>query len=123
MRRSNSDGLGFGARVLGTTLWYFSLSHESHCISHCTLTGRIIEYNICAFGIKSFHLAQRFKKLTKKMFLIFLNNSLFISMCILRDLPQQKNPRALSGGSFPNFICSHVPMGIFLLYETGKKRR
>jgi hypothetical protein len=31
-------------------------------------------------------------------------------MCILRDLPQQKEPRELRcWGSYPNFICSHVP--------------
>ncbi len=41
-----------------------------------------------------------------------VNNSLLISMCILRDLPQQKNLRALCRGSSPNFICSHVPMEI-----------
>jgi hypothetical protein len=42
-------------------------------------------------------------------------------MRILRDLPQQKNPRVLCRGSSPNFICSHVPMEIFLFYEIGKK--
>jgi hypothetical protein len=50
------------------------------------------------------------------------NNSLLISMCILKDLPQQKNPRVLCNwGNSPNFICSHIPMEIFLFYETGKK--
>jgi hypothetical protein len=42
-------------------------------------------------------------------------------MCILRDLPQQKNPRALCQGSSPNFVCSHVPMEIFLFYKMRKK--
>ncbi len=34
----------------------------------------------------------------------------FISVCILRDLPQQKNPRLLCQRSSPNCTCSHVPM-------------
>ncbi len=46
----------------------------------------------------------------------------FISMCILRDLPQQKNPRPLCCRSSPNFICSCVPTKIFLFYEMGKKQ-
>jgi hypothetical protein len=49
------------------------------------------------------------------------NNSLLISMCILKDLPQQKNPRVFfCWGNSPNFICSHIPMEIFLFYEAGK---
>jgi hypothetical protein len=44
-------------------------------------------------------------------------------MCNLRDLPQQRNPRALCRGELPNVICSHVPMEIFLFYETGKKQK
>ncbi len=55
------------------------------------------------------------------------NNSLFISMCILRDLPQQKkNPRALlCEGSSLNFMCSPVPfpMGIFLFLPNEKEAR
>jgi hypothetical protein len=51
----------------------------------------------------------------------YVNNSLFISMCILREIPQTNNPRALCQGSSPNFICSHDPMEIFLFYEIGKK--
>ncbi len=47
-------------------------------------------------------------------FTSIINNSLFISLCILRDLPQQKNPRVVCQGSSPNFICSHVPMEIFV---------
>ncbi len=35
-----------------------------------------------------------------------INNSLFVSMCILRDLPWHKNPRALCWGSSP-LPCSH----------------
>jgi hypothetical protein len=42
-------------------------------------------------------------------------------MCILRDLPQQKNPKVLCLESSPNFICSHVPMEIFLFYEKRKE--
>jgi hypothetical protein len=37
-----------------------------------------------------------------------INNSLFISMSILRELP--------------NFICSHIPLEIFLIYKMGKKQ-
>jgi hypothetical protein len=37
-------------------------------------------------------------------------------LCILRDFPQQKNPRVVCQGSSPNFICSHVPMEIFLFF-------
>jgi hypothetical protein len=51
-----------------------------------------------------------------------LNNALFISMCILRDLPQQKNPRVLCRGSSPIFIYSHIHMEIFLFYKMGKKQ-
>ncbi len=51
----------------------------------------------------------------------YVNNSLFISVCILRDLPQQKNPRVLCWGSSLNYICSHVPMEIFGFYEMRKK--
>jgi hypothetical protein len=44
-----------------------------------------------------------------------IKTSLFISLCILRDLPQQKIPRELSGGGDPAiFLCSHVPMNRFL---------
>jgi hypothetical protein len=39
----------------------------------------------------------------------------------LRDLPQQKNPKALWLGSSLNFICSHVPMEIFIFYELRKQ--
>jgi hypothetical protein len=51
-----------------------------------------------------------------------INNSLLISMCILRELPHQKNPKVLCRGSSPNSICSHIPMEIFIFYGTGKKR-
>jgi hypothetical protein len=46
-------------------------------------------------------------------------------MCILRDLPQQKkNPRALScQGSSLNFMCSHVPMEIFLFLRNEEKNK
>jgi hypothetical protein len=33
----------------------------------------------------------------------YVNNSLFIPMCILREIPQAKNPRALCQGSFLQF--------------------
>ncbi len=40
--------------------------------------------------------------------------SLFISLCILRDLPHQKIPRELCSGGEPTiFLCSHVPMERF----------
>jgi hypothetical protein len=40
--------------------------------------------------------------------------SLFISLCILRDLSQQKIPRELGGVGDPAiFLCSHVPMERF----------
>jgi hypothetical protein len=39
-----------------------------------------------------------------------VKTSLFISLCILRDLPQQKIPRELCGGGDSTiFLCSHVP--------------
>jgi hypothetical protein len=43
-------------------------------------------------------------------------------MCILRDLLKQKNPKPLCQGSSPNYICSHIPMEIFLFYKVGKKQ-
>jgi hypothetical protein len=49
-----------------------------------------------------------------------VNNSLFISMCILRDLPQQKNPRESYVGGAPTIL--YVPMEIFLFYKMGKKQ-
>jgi hypothetical protein len=40
--------------------------------------------------------------------------SLLISLCILRDLPQQKIPLELcGGGDLLTFLCSHVPMERF----------
>jgi hypothetical protein len=39
------------------------------------------------------------------------------NLYIMRDLPQQKNPRALCWQSSPNFICSHVPMEIFYFLQ------
>jgi len=48
-----------------------------------------------------------------------VNNSLFI----LRDLPQQKNLRALCLGSSPNFICSHVSMEIFIFRKCEEIKR
>jgi len=40
--------------------------------------------------------------------------SLLISLCILRDLPQQKISLELCGGGDPLiFLCSHVPMERF----------
>jgi hypothetical protein len=49
-----------------------------------------------------------------------INNSLFICMCILRDLPKQKNPGPLCRGNFPSFMCSHVPMEIFFSMKWQK---
>jgi hypothetical protein len=43
------------------------------------------------------------KKLHASKFFTNINNSLFISMYILKDLPQQKNPRPLCPGSSPKF--------------------
>jgi hypothetical protein len=41
----------------------------------------------------------------------YIKTSLFISLCILRDLPQQKITRELcSGGDCAIFLCSHVLM-------------
>jgi hypothetical protein len=39
----------------------------------------------------------------------------------LRDLPQQKNLRGDMLGELPNFLCSQVPMEIFLFHKIGKK--
>jgi hypothetical protein len=60
-------------------------------------------------------------KLETTRLIAYINNSLFILMCILRDLPQQKNPMGLCWGELPIFIGSHIPMEIFLFGETGKK--
>jgi len=44
----------------------------------------------------------------------YIKTSLFISLCILRDLPQQKITRELcSGGDRAIFLCSHVLMEQF----------
>jgi hypothetical protein len=44
----------------------------------------------------------------------YIKTSLFISLCIFRDLPQQKITRELcSGGDRTIFLCSHVPMEQF----------
>jgi len=51
-----------------------------------------------------------------------LGKQLPFYFCVyFEGLPQQKNPRVLSWGSSPNFICSHVPMEIFLFYEMRKR--
>jgi hypothetical protein len=43
-----------------------------------------------------------------------MKTSLFISLYILRDLPQQKIPRELIGKGDPAiFLCSHDPMERF----------
>ncbi len=45
---------------------------------------------------------------------MILKTSLFTSLCILRDLSQQKIPRELSGGGDPPiFLSSHGPMERF----------
>jgi hypothetical protein len=60
-------------------------------------------------------------------FLFDCENLSFISLCILRDLPQQKIPRELSGGGDPPiFLCSHVPMERFFEgtdQENSKQQR
>jgi hypothetical protein len=44
----------------------------------------------------------------------YIKTSLFISLRILRDPPQQKIPWELCGGGDPAiFLCSHVPMKRF----------
>jgi hypothetical protein len=51
-----------------------------------------------------------------------LHKQLPFYFCVyFEGLPQQKKPRVLCWGSSPNFICSHVPMEIFLFYEMRKK--
>ncbi len=50
----------------------------------------------------------------KEVQLGHVKTSLFISLCILRDLPQQKIPRELRGGGVSIiFLRSHVPMERF----------
>jgi hypothetical protein len=45
---------------------------------------------------------------------LYVKTSLFISLCILRDLPQQKIPRELlQRGRSCYILCSHVPMERF----------
>jgi len=45
---------------------------------------------------------------------LVLKTSLFISLCILWDLPQQKIPRELCNRGDPAiFLCSYVPMERF----------
>jgi hypothetical protein len=42
---------------------------------------------------------------------MYVKTSLFISLCILRDVLQQKIPRELcGGGDLTIFLRSHVPM-------------
>jgi hypothetical protein len=52
-----------------------------------------------------------------------INNSHFISMCILRDLCQQKNPRELCQGSSPNLDVPIFPWNLFFptKWERSKK--
>ncbi len=57
-----------------------------------------------------------------------VKTSLFISFCIFRDLPKQKNPRELCGeGDSTIFLCSHIQMEIFFdgtdQENSEKKRR
>jgi hypothetical protein len=46
-----------------------------------------------------------------------------ISMCILRDLAQLKNPRGLCRGSSANFSCSHNPTKIISFLGNMKESR
>ncbi len=55
------------------------------------------------------------KQVLGQRFCLLVNNSLFISLSILRDLPHPNNPRPLCRGSSPNFMCCNVPMEMFLL--------
>jgi hypothetical protein len=53
-----------------------------------------------------------------------VNNSICISMCILRDLPQPNNHRALCQRSSPILLLPiYIPMEIFLFHEPRKKPR
>jgi hypothetical protein len=55
-------------------------------------------------------------KIIHKMYFVYVKTSLLISLCILRDLPQQKVPLEECGGGDPLiFLCSHVPMERFLM--------
>jgi hypothetical protein len=45
-----------------------------------------------------------------------INNPHFIAMCILRDLPKQKNPRGLCQGSSPNLDVPIFPWNLFFPY-------
>jgi hypothetical protein len=51
----------------------------------------------------------------------YIKTSLFISLCILRFLPQQQITRELcSGGDCTIFLCSHVLMEHFLMGRIRK---
>jgi hypothetical protein len=53
-----------------------------------------------------------------------INNSHFISMCILRDLPQQKNPKDLCQGSSHNLDVPIFPWNfIFSLLNEKEARK
>jgi hypothetical protein len=52
-----------------------------------------------------------------------LNNSLFIFYVYFEGSPAAEEPYGAMLVELPNFICSHVPMEIFLFYETRKKGR
>jgi hypothetical protein len=53
-----------------------------------------------------------------------MKTSLFISLWILRYLPQQKIPRELGDGGDPAiFICSHVPIEFFLMGQITKIKK
>jgi hypothetical protein len=53
----------------------------------------------------------------------YVKPSLLISLCVLRDLPQQKITRELcSGGDRAIFLCSCVPMDNFLMGRIRKFR-
>jgi hypothetical protein len=54
----------------------------------------------------------------------YIKTSLFISLCTLRDLPQQKISRELcSGGDPPIFLGSYVPMERFFDGRIMKTRK
>jgi hypothetical protein len=51
------------------------------------------------------------------------NSPFYFYVCFDGISPQQKNStRALCQGNSPNFICSHVPMEIFLFYQMRKRQ-
>jgi hypothetical protein len=49
------------------------------------------------------------------------NNSLYIFSVCFEGSPPTEEPRGCMLRELPNFLCSHVPMEIFLFHKMGKK--